>query len=373
MKIILSGGYTLGPVTPLLAIVETVKQKHPEAEFLWIGTKTGPEKVLIEKNNIKFASIASGKFRRYFSVWNFLDIFSFVKGFFQSLKIIWDFKPDICISAGGFVSVPVHLAGWIYGSATWVHQQDVGVGLANKIMAPFAKVITTALEYTPPNSPPIRGGLKRGWFFPKKKTLWLGNPVRQDILQGNKERGYKLFNLKPGLPVVFATGGGTGSLKVNQLIVHAIQHLDGFCQVIHLSGKERPQELVERAVQHFDYYQVHQFFGEEMKDAYAAADLVISRAGMGTITEIAALGKPAILIPKPGHQEHNVEFLEKAGAVMNVDERTADGNYLAKTIKELLSNDIKRKQLSNQLQKTLPVAHPDDILEVVGKLMGNLK
>ena len=369
MKILFSGGYTLGPVTPLLAIAEVIKKKYPEVEFLWIGTQSGPERKLIEDQGIKFVFISSGKLRRYISVWNFLDIFSFFKGLFQSLKIIWDFKPDLCISAGGFVSVPVHLAAWIYGSPSWIHQQDIQVGLANKLMAPFAKVITTALDFPNSNSPHNRGGLEGGWFFSKKKTFWLGNPVRQDIFRGDKERAFKLFNLKPNLPVVFATGGGTGSLKVNQLIVHAIQHLDGFCQVIHLSGKERPQELVERAVQHFDYYQVHQFFGEEMKDAYAVADLVISRAGMGTITEIAALGKPAILVPKPGHQEHNVAFLEKAGAVINVDERTADGNYLAKIIKELLVGDVKRKQLSVQLQKTLPVAHPEDILGIVDKIL----
>jgi UDP-N-acetylglucosamine--N-acetylmuramyl-(pentapeptide) pyrophosphoryl-undecaprenol N-acetylglucosamine transferase len=368
MKILFSGGYTLGPVTPLLAIAETIKKKYPEAKFLWVGTETGPEKVLIEASGIQFITIASGKMRRYISLWNLVDIFSFFKGLFQSLKIIWNYEPDICISAGGFVSVPVHLAGWIYGSATWVHQQDVQVGLANKIMAPFAKVITTALEANVKS-------FGKFWVNPSaslraRKTFWLGNPVRLDILQGNKERGYKLFNLKPGLPVVFATGGGTGSLKVNQLIVHAIQHLDGFCQVIHLSGKERPQELVERAVQHFDYYQMHQFFGEEMKDAYAVADLVISRGGFGTLTELSALGKPAILIPKPGHQEQNVAFLEKAGAAVMVDERTADGNYLAKTIKELILNSIKRKQLSMQLQKMLPVAHPEDVIVIVEKLMG---
>ena len=351
MKIILSGGYTLGPVTPLLAIAEVIKKHHPDAKFLWIGTKTGPERELIEAQGIEFVTITTGKLRRYFSFWNITDIFKIIVGFFQSLKIVWKFEPDFCISAGGFVSVPVHFAAWIYNAPSWIHQQDVIVGLANRVMSPFASIKTSALE--------------------KNKFFWLGNPVRQDILAGDKARAFRLFNLKPNLPVVFALGGGTGSLKVNQLIVHMIQHLDGVCQVIHLSGKERPQELVERAVQHFYYYQVHQFFNTEMKDAYAVADLIIARGGFGTLSEIAAWGKPAILIPKPGHQEDNVAFLEKAGAVILVDERTADGNALAHVIKELLADDIKRKQMAMAMRKLLPVADEKNIEEIVKKLNRN--
>ena len=348
MRVIFSGGYTLGPVTPLLAIAEVIKKHHRDAQFLWIGTKTGPERALIEEAGIEFKTITTGKFRRYFSLWNVTDIFKIIAGLFQALKIVWKFEPDLCISAGGFVSVPVNFAGWIYGAKTWVHQQDVAVGLANKLMFPIASIKTSALE--------------------KKGFAWLGNPVRQEVLMGDRTRAEKTFNLKPNLTVVFALGGGTGSLKVNQLIVHAIQHLEGACQVIHLSGKERPQELVERAVQHFDYYQVHQFFTKEMADAYAVADLIIARGGFGTLTEIAAWGKPAIIIPKPGHQEDNVEFLEKAGAVMLIDERTADGNTLAHIIKELLADNIKRKQMAIAMQKLLPVAREEDVIAIVEKL-----
>lgn len=356
MKIILSGGYTLGPVTPLLAIHDIIKDKYPEAEFLWIGTKTGPEKELIEKKGIRFKVIASGKIRRYFSIWNLVDLFKIKIGFWQSLKIMWKESPDLCISAGGFVSVPLHWAAWLFGVSTWVHQQDVHVTWSNKIMAPFAKKITTALE----------SSLKD---FSKRKTIWLGNPVRKEILSSTKEQGIKKFNLDKNLPTVFATGGGTGSLRVNQLIVEAVQHLKNHAQVIHLTGKERPQELADRAQKHFDYYQVFQFFTDEMKDAYGAADIVISRGGFGTITEIAALGKTAILIPKPGHQDENVDFLNKAEAVILVDEKTSDGNQLAMIIKNLLKDEIKRKQLSQKLQKMLPLAKKEKVLEIVNQLI----
>lgn len=357
MKIILSGGYTLGPVTPLLAVYDILKEKYPQAEFLWLGTKNGPERALVEEQGIKFSVLPTGKFRRYLSLWNFVDIAMIIWGFFKSLKIMWRESPDLCISAGGFVSVPVHWSAWLFGIPAWIHQQDVKVGLANRLMAPFAKVITTALE-------------KNLKDFPARKTVWLGNPVRQEILAGLKDSALKRFNLRPDLPVIFAMGGGTGSMRINQLIVQSIQHLKGFCQVIHLSGKERPQELVERALGLFsDFYQVHKFFTEEMKDAYAVASIVISRGGFGSLSEIAALGKPAIIIPKPGHQEENVRFLAEAGAVILVDERTADGNYLAKVIKELLADSIKQKQLAVQLKKVMPVAKEEKILEIIDKLI----
>ncbi len=356
MKIIFSGGYTLGPVTPLLAIRETILQAYPEAEFLWIGTEKGPESKLISEAGIRFVSLPAGKLRRYLSFWNVVDIFKIIIGFFKSLRIIWRENPDFCVSAGGFISVPLHWAAWLFGVPTWIHQQDVVVGLANKLMAPLATIITTALEIDTKQ-------------FAKKKTFWLGNPVRKEILMGKKAEAFKKFNLQSGLPVVFATGGGTGSMRVNQLIIQSIQHLKGHCQVIHLSGKERPQDLVVRAQELFsDYYQVYQFFTSEMKEAYAAADLIISRGGFGTIAEIAALGKPAILIPKPGHQDENVRFLAEAGAVVLVNENTADGNFLAKTIRELLENEIKKKQLSNNVKKLLPVADPAVILAIVDKL-----
>lgn len=356
MKIIFSGGYTLGPVTPLLAVFDIIKSKYPEAKFLWVGTRKGPEKALVEEKGIKFTTMSSGKIRRYVSIWNVVDIFRIIFGFFQSLKLMWQEDPDVCISAGGFVSVPLHWAAWLFGVPTWIHQQDVQVGMSNHLMAPFAKVITTALE----------NNVKK---FNQKKTFWLGNPIRKEILQGKRSDAMKLFNLDKNLPVVFATGGGTGSMCVNQLIIEAVQHLRGFVQIIHLSGKDRPQELVERAVKHFDYYQVHQFFTHEMSSAYAVADIVVSRGGFGTLTEIAALNKIAIIIPKPGHQEENVKFLEKAGAVISLNENLSDGNLLAKTIRDLLQDKVKQKQLQMQLSKMLPLAKKEDILEIFEKLV----
>lgn len=353
MRIIFSGGGTLGPVTPLLALYETIKARYPEASFLWIGTKQGPERVLIEKAGIRFKTLNAGKFRRYLSLWNISDVFHIIVGFFKSLKIIWKENPDFCVSAGGYVSVPLHWAAFFLGIPTWIHQQDLKIGLANRLMAPVARVVSTAFQ-------------KQLTEFPKKKVRWLGNPVRRELLEGTRSSALKRFGLRSDMPVIFVTGGGTGSLKVNQLMVEALPHLKHVCQILHLSGLERPQELVQRAGRLFsDFYHAYQFFTEEMKDAYAVADVVISRGGFGSLTEIAALGKAAIVIPKPGHQVLNVDFLERSEAILYLDERVADALSLVALIKEILEDRILRSKLERNLQKILPRAREKDTLEIV--------
>ena len=356
MKVIFSGGGTLGPVTPLLAIYEVVKKAHPETKFLWVGTKSGPEKQLIEQQGISFQTLASGKFRRYLSIWNLVDIFRIGIGFFQSFKLLWIEKPDICISAGGFISVPLHIMAWIFGIPTWIHQQDVDVGLANRLMAPYAKKITTALEMNVKH-------------FSKRKTEWLGNPVREDVLRGDKEEARIKFNLKSDLPILFATGGGTGSLQVNQLIVEASNQLEHIVQIVHLTGRDRPQELSTRAALQFENYHVFKFFTTEMKHAYAVADVVVSRGGFGTLSELAALGKPAILIPKGGHQEENVQFLADAGAAIVVSESSSNGLHLAGIIKELLQDEVRMRAMGKRLGEVLPRADNERVLEILRKLL----
>lgn len=358
-KIIFSGGGTLGPVVPLLAVAEIIKKQWPNTEMVWVGTKDGPEKELIEKYNIRFVTMTAGKLRRYFSFLNLVDLIKLKIGFIKSLFWLYEEKPDLLITAGGYVSVPLHLAGAVLRINSWVHQQDARAGLANKLMAPFASLITVALK----------DNLKR---FNKNKTVWLGNPVRPDIFSGDKERARKIFGLKTNLPVVFATGGGTGSMRINQLMVEASAHLSGICEIIHLSGKERPQKLVDYASTIFDFYHHYQFFTEEMADAYAIADIVVARAGFSTICEAAALSKPVVLVPKPGHQYDNVKFLEAADAAVFMDERVADGNQLAGIIKEILKDDIKKRQLAHNLHQILPPAEGEKIIENIRKLIPNL-
>lgn len=356
MKVIFSGGGTLGPVTPLLALSEIIKTKYPQTEFVWIGTQSGPERALVEKYNIRFITISSGKLRRYFSFWNFVDWIKIIVAFWQSMFLLLKEKPVAVITAGGFVSVPLHLAAWFCNIPAWVHQQDVRVSLANKIMAPFAQVITVAIKENLP-------------AFSDKKTFWLGNPVRQDVFTGSKEEARKIFDLSANLPVVLATGGGTGSHRVNEIILKAAEHLSGKAQIIHITGPDRSQEMSEHAQKILNFYHARKFLTTEMKDAYAIADVVIARAGFGTLSELAALKKPAIIIPLPGHQEENAAYFAKAKAIVEVNQNEADPYKIAKIIQEFLENKELAQAIGERFYQVLPPASPENVLKVFGGLL----
>ncbi len=355
MKIILSGGGTLGPVVPLLAVYETYKQAYPDTEFIWIGTRKGPEREVVEHRKIRYYAVFTAKWRRYFSFRNFFDVLKFIFIFFQSLFFLVKEKPDILISAGGFVSVPVHFAGKILGIPTWIHQQDVRPGLANRLMSHTATKVTVALN-------------ESLQYFPKYKTEWIGNPARElkcdDISLAKKKMG-----INDNEPVIFALGGGTGSAKVNKMILEAMNHWPKTWHVIHLVGKERSDDMAKRAVNFFPNYQMHKFFDEEMKYAYASADLVVCRAGFGTISELALLSKPAILLPiSDSHQLENALYLAQKNAVMLMNEIWDDGLRLGKTVQELLENKEKSVKLGDRLHAVLPITKKDKIIHLINEV-----
>jgi len=350
-----SGGGTLGPVVPLLAIAEIYKKHNPQVEFLWVGTQNGPEKDLIAEYNIPFFTIFSGKLRRYISLWNFLDIFKILFGFLQSLFLLWQKKPDLLITAGGFVSVPLHFAAFTLGIPAWVHQQDVQVGLANKLMSYTATKITTALRDSQS-------------YFPEHKTEWIGNPVR-DLSVNDINESRKKFNIAEGVPVILAMGGGTGSNSINKLVIEALPAWPRDWHIIHLVGRERPRELQENATGVFPNYHVYPFLKGDMKDAYAVADVVITRAGFASITELAALGKATILLPMSlTHQEINARLLADNKAAVVLDERTDSGLKLARIVMELVEFPETRDYLGKRLQTVLPPASHTKVLEIIDSL-----
>lgn len=356
MKILFSGGGTLGPVTPLLAIHDVIKVAYPKATYLWIGTSYGPERQLVEERGINFQSIAAGKLRRYVSFVNLLDPWRFLLGFMQSLWRLRQERPAVCISAGGYVSVPLHLAAWLWRIPTWVHQQDVRVGLSNRLMAALATIVTTALQTH-------QGKL------PQNKTRWLGNPVRVEITTGDPAYAREIFDLRDNLPVVLVIGGGTGSKRVNDLVAESLPHLAELTNIIHVSGSDRPQETLQGLSAKYDNYRVYPFLSRELKHAYAAADLIIARGGFGSLTEIAALQKPAIIIPKPGHQDENVKFLADAEAVVWLDQRAASGVQLAGLVRELLADGERRRRMGEKIAALLPRAEEEKLLEILKRLL----
>lgn len=336
MRIIFSGGGTIGSVSPLLAICEAVKHHQPQAEFLWLATRQGPEKKLIQDFGITLKEIHSGKLRRYFSLKNLVDPFLVFFGLLQSLLIIIKFKPDIVLSAGGYVAVPVSLAAWVLRVPSIIHQQDVMPGLANKILAPIAKVITVTFPQSLNN-------------FPSKKTLLTGNPVRQNILAGDRQKAIEFFQLDPNMPTVLIFGGGTGAASLNDLVVDSLQSLVNFCQIIHITGGKTEK------VAHHSKYRSYDFLTKEMRLAYAASDIMVSRAGMSALTEIAALRKPAIVIPMPhSHQEVNAMEFFKKNAITVLKEPDLTSENFSAAIKQLLEDKVEQQNLMRNLEKVMP-------------------
>jgi len=337
MKVLFTGGYTLGPVTPLLAVSEEVRKRDPLAEVFWIGTYSGPEKALIKEYNIPFKSICSGKFRRYWSIRHIADNFHFIIGFFQSFAYLIKNRPDVIVSAGGFVSVPVVFAGWFLRIPSLIHQQDVRPGLANMIMSYFASKITVAFEVS-----------KKG--FRHRNPIWIGNPVREDIFHNNRRESLDYFDFDSGRPVLLILGGGTGAQKINELVQGSIDNLLEFTNVIHVTGIGKVGKSHSRPG-----YCVFQFLTEGMVHAYDASDVVVSRAGMGTLTELAALEKPSIIIPIPdSHQELNAEAFASRDAVQYLHQKGLTPERFAEAIKYTFDNLDQYKERAKLMNKVLP-------------------
>jgi len=356
MKIILSGGATLGPVIPLLAIVESYRERYPDTQFLWVGTKHGPEKELIQKYNIPFFSLSTGKWRRYSSLLNIIDLCKIVGAFVWSLYFLLREKPNLLISAGGFVSVPLHWAAALLAMPMWVHQQDARVGLANKLMFPSATKVTVAL-----------GSTSRE--LKQFSAEWIGNPSR-DLHVSDKNKAREKFHIPFDAPVVFAMGGGTGSASVNKLILEALPHWPRAWQVIHLVGKDRPQDLSKRAADVFQNYHVYEFFSDEMKDAYAVADVVVARAGFSTLSEIAMLEKAAVIIPMSGtHQEDNTTEFEKEGGIQVLHEDLDSGLKLAAMVKRIMDDPGLRARMGQCMHRLLPRTKKEKVIHIIDSLV----
>lgn len=346
MKILLSGGGTGGSVTPLISIYQAIKKIDPQAQFLWVCPKNDPVAELLASPDLKIINIHSGKLRRYFSFRNFIDPFFIFLGYLESKSILKKFNPDWIISAGSFVSVPL-----VYANAgkakVLIHQQDVIAGLANKLMAKKADIITVAME-------------KSLNDFDLEKTRLVGNPVRADIFSADLVASKKLFDLEDGIKTILVVGGGTGAANLNKLILSAAPELVKFCQIIHVTGGKANQEFQDSRYKQFD------FLTHQLKDALASADLVITRAGMGFLTELAALKKPALIIPMPkSHQEANaLEFYKNnAAALANESELTPE--KLVLKIKAMLKDE----SLLENYKRNIPKVLKTDAAERIAKLI----
>ncbi|MFA6393284.1 MAG: UDP-N-acetylglucosamine--N-acetylmuramyl-(pentapeptide) pyrophosphoryl-undecaprenol N-acetylglucosamine transferase [Patescibacteria group bacterium] len=368
-RILFSGGGTAGSVSPLLAIYDRITspptplliKERGEFEFFWIGTKNGIEREMVKREGIPFKAIYSGKLRRYFSLKNFSDIFFLKLGFFQSLFIMLKWRPDLVMSAGGFVSVPVVFAAWVLRVPALIHQQDVRPGLANKIMAPFAKVITVTFEKS----------LKDYG----EKAAWVGNPARKVLTTKNSQlktqNFFKGADEDNNLPVLLIVSGGTGAMFINNLVAKSKSELTKFCQVIHVTGKNKIPNSIPQIVGPNIKYHLFEFLpADKMAEAMKKADLVITRAGMSFLTELSFLGKPAIIIPIPdSHQTDNARvFLEREAAVI-LEQKNLDEDKFVFQVKSLLTDVRTREKLSANISRIMKPGANEEMLKIISRLL----
>ena len=326
-KIILTGGGTAGHVTPNLALIPSLKAL--DYEIRYIGSYQGIEKRLIENAGIPYDGISSGKLRRYLDVKNFSDPFRVLKGYAQALRLIHRYKPDVVFSKGGFVSVPVLLADKHYKVPVIIHESDMTPGLANKICIPSAAKVCCNFPET----------LK---YLPSDKAVLTGSPIRAELLSGDRLAGLSYSHLSADRPVILVIGGSLGSVTVNGVIRRILPRLLKDFQVIHICGKGNLDESLIGTAGYVQY----EYVDAPLKHLFAAADLVVSRAGANSICELLALHKPNLLIPlsaaaSRGDQILNAKSFGAQGFSKVLEEEALTEDTLYQSIQDLYENRAK--------------------------------
>lgn len=322
--IILTGGGTAGHVTPNIALIPTLKEAGYQISY--IGSYNGIERKLIEELGIPYYGISSGKLRRYFDPKNFSDPFRVLKGFHEARKLLKQLKPDVVFSKGGFVTVPVVIAAKRCKIPAIIHESDMTPGLANKLCIPSAVKVCC-------NFPETVSSL------PKDKAVLTGTPIRQELLNGNKEAGRQFCGFTADKPVLMIIGGSLGAASVNDHVRKILPELLKDFQVIHLCGKGKMDESLKDTKGYVQY----EYIKQELADLFALADIVISRAGANAICELNALKKPNLLIPlsanaSRGDQILNARSFERQGYSMVLEEEEITESTLLNSIRELYQN-----------------------------------
>ncbi|MCR4788815.1 MAG: undecaprenyldiphospho-muramoylpentapeptide beta-N-acetylglucosaminyltransferase [Lachnospiraceae bacterium] len=321
-KIILTGGGTAGHVTPNLALVPYLKSAGFEISY--IGSKDGIESKLIPDAGIPYYPISTGKLRRYFSLKNFSDPFRVLAGIRQAKKIIKKERPNIIFSKGGFVGLPVAIAGKLCRVPVISHESDMSPGLANKMALPFSKKICCNFPET------VKA-------LPRRKSVLTGSPIRSELLSGNREKGLEICNFTTQRPIILVIGGSLGAASVNAAVRNALPKLLPDFQIAHICGKGKLDEtLTDMGSKGYIQFE---YVTDDLKHLFAMADLVISRAGANSICELVSLKKPNILVPlkkgSRGDQVLNARSFEAQGYSLVVDDDENLSDNLVEKVTEL--------------------------------------
>lgn len=361
-RIIISGGGTGGHIFPAISIANAIKERWPEAEILFVGAENRMEMERVPAAGYKIIGLPVAGFDRKNLFKNVSVAIKLLKSMRKARQVIQSFNPDIAVGVGGYASGPTLRAAAAKGIPTVLQEQNSYAGVTNKMLAQKAARICVAYE-----------GMER--FFPKEKIVLTGNPTRQDLVisKENREKGYEFFRLHPDKKTILMVGGSLGARTLNQSIVAAFPKLKTLddVQVIWQCGKYYFNEMSDLQAKGEIPPNVHLFdFVSRMDYAYSVADLVISRAGAGSISEFCLLGKPVVLVPSPNvaedHQTQNAMALVKKDAAVMVSDANAR-ELLFDTALRLVNDSEKLKSLSENILK---LAQRDSAKRIVDEIVG---
>ncbi len=349
-RLAITGGGTGGHVSPAVAVIENLQRRSPSPQILYLGSKSGTEARIIPVLGVRYAAVSTGKLRRYASFENLVDTGRVPLGILQALVHLLRFRPHAVLATGGYVSVPTVIAAWILRKPVLIHEQTGTLGLANRINARFATKIALSI---PGSEARLRTA---NWVI-------TGNPVRSVVRAGDRETAARRFRFDTAEPTVYITGGAQGSHAINQAVLRGLEPLLRAAQVIHQCGDSEgtraDHEALARRTLELDNrlrsrYALLQYVGQEIGEVYALANLVIGRAGAGTVNELAALGKPSILIPLPhaagDEQRQNARRLAEAGAALVLEESEMSPDRLVSLVRDALAAPSRLGAMSRAAQ-----------------------
>ncbi|GAA6236586.1 undecaprenyldiphospho-muramoylpentapeptide beta-N-acetylglucosaminyltransferase [Apilactobacillus micheneri] len=340
MRLIVSGGGTGGHIYPALALIEEVIKKEPDSKILYVGSTRGLEKDIVPKKGIDFKELEIQGFKRSISLYNFKTVALFLKSVHKSKKIIKDFKPDVVIGTGGYVSGAVVYAAAKLHVPSMIHEQNSVVGLTNRFLSKYVDKIAVGFE----------DAIKQ---FPKDKTTYTGNPRAQQVANIKSDFNWSEYGLKNDVPTVLIFGGSQGALKINQVVSNSINQFNKRSyQVVFVTGAKRYDSVMETLsnVKLSSNIIIKKYISD-MPNVLPKVDLIVGRAGATSLAEITSLGIPSILIPSPyvtaDHQTKNALSLVKNDAALIITENDLSTNTLMKNIDFVMHDKDKRDEMAN--------------------------
>lgn len=379
LRILLTGGGTGGHIYPLIAVAAELRKICDEQGILldtrYLGVY-GPYKDTLAINNILARRIVKSKLRRYFSLYNFIDGPKFIWSLLQAIFKIYWFMPDMLFSKGGPGAVAVVLAARFYRIPIIVHESDTIPGLSNMISSRYAKIVLTSFAST-------------AGYFPRNKVITVGNPIRQylvsELENEVKEKNKRIFGFSSELPLILVIGGSQGAAPLNEFILDVLPSILEKTQIFHQTGSANYEEtlkevafIAEKMPEDIKVrYKAVAYLGDDIKKAYVAADLVVSRAGASSIFEIAALGKPSILIPLPAdvaahdHQTKNAYEYAAGDAAIVMEQSNLLPNLFISQVQKIVQNSDVAEKMSMAARNFSRIEAASKIAQIIVELWGN--